>query len=128
MADILLTTFNARYAHAAFGLRYLLANMGDLADRTELVECVASAPATEALDAILERNPKIVGIAVYIWNVAAASRLVADLKRARPQLTVVIGGPEVSYELDDQEIVREADYVVTGEADLAFAELCRGLL
>src|SRR6202044_2777622 len=38
------------------------------------------------------------------------------------------GGPEVSYETDQQEICRLADYVITGEADLAFAELCRQLL
>ena len=28
MANIVLTTFNAKYIHAAFGLRYLLANLG----------------------------------------------------------------------------------------------------
>ena len=73
-------------------------------------------------------TPESWGIGVYIWNVDAATRLVAELKRARPQVTVVIGGPEVSYEIDQQEIVRLADYVITGEADLAFAALCRDLL
>lgn len=128
MAEILLATLNARYAHSSFGLRYLLANMGELADRTKLLEFVASAPVTEVLDAILERNPRIVGLGVYIWNVEAATRLVAELKRARPEVTVVVGGPEVSYEVDRQEIVCLADYVVTGEADLAFPALCRDIL
>ena len=128
MADIILTTLNARYAHASFGLRYLLANMGELAPRTQLLEFVANAPITGALSAIVERNPRIVGIGVYIWNVEPATRFVAALKAARPEITVVIGGPEVSYEVDQQEIVRLADHVVTGEADLAFAGLCRDLL
>ena len=30
---ILLSTLNARYAHASLGLRYLLANMGELRER-----------------------------------------------------------------------------------------------
>jgi radical SAM superfamily enzyme YgiQ (UPF0313 family) len=128
MAEILLTTLNARYAHAAFGLRYLLANMGELAGRTELLEFVANAPTTQLLNEILKRNPRIVGIGVYIWNVDAATRLVAELKQLRPEITVVIGGPEVSYELEQQEIVRLADYVITGEADMAFAALCGDLL
>jgi radical SAM superfamily enzyme YgiQ (UPF0313 family) len=128
MAEILLTTLNARYAHSAFGLRYLLANMAELADRTEMLEFVASTPTKEVIDAIIEQNPRVVGIGVYIWNVEAATRLVAELKRELPAVTVVIGGPEVSYEVDQQEIVRLADYVVTGEADLAFAALCRDLL
>jgi radical SAM superfamily enzyme YgiQ (UPF0313 family) len=128
MAEILLTTLNARYAHAAFGLRYLLANMGDLADRTELVEFVANAPASETLEAIVARNPRIIGIGVYIWNVEPATRLVGELKRALPEATIVLGGPEVSYEVDQQEIVRLADYLITGEGDLAFAALCGELL
>ena len=49
MADIVLTTLNSRFAHASFGLRYLLANMGELAPRTELLEFVANAPITETL-------------------------------------------------------------------------------
>ncbi|HEV3298677.1 MAG TPA: DUF4080 domain-containing protein [Planctomycetaceae bacterium] len=126
--DIVLATLNARYAHAAFGLRYLLANMGDLAPRTDLVEFVASAPTDQTLESLLARNPRILGLGVYIWNVEAATRLVRELKRLRPELIIVLGGPEVSYETDEQEIVRAADYVITGEGDLAFAELCRQIL
>ena len=53
------------------------------------------------------------------------TELVALLKRLRPELPIVLGGPEVSYECDRQEIVRLADHVVTGEADLVFPEVCR---
>jgi radical SAM superfamily enzyme YgiQ (UPF0313 family) len=128
MADILLATLNARYAHASFGLRYLLANMGELAPRTQLVEFVANAPTAKILEQALAREPKILGLGVYIWNVEAATRLVHALKQARPELTIVLGGPEVSYETDEQEIVRAADYVIAGEADVAFAGLCREIL
>ena len=126
--DILLTTLNARYAHASFGLRYLLANMGDLAPRTDLLEFVASAPTGQMVEAIVARNPRIVGLGVYIWNVEAATRLVRALKQRRPDLFIVLGGPEVSYETDQQEIVQAADYVIAGEGDLAFAQLCRQIL
>ncbi len=34
----------------------------------------------------------------------------------------------MSYECDKQPIVQMADYVVTGQADLAFAQLCRELI
>ena len=34
--SILLTTLNARYTHASLGLRYLLANMGELQEQTRL--------------------------------------------------------------------------------------------
>jgi radical SAM superfamily enzyme YgiQ (UPF0313 family) len=127
-SDIVLTTLNARYAHAAFGLRYLMANLGDLRERAAILEFDVAQRPTDILEVILARRPRIVGIGVYIWNVAQATQLAADLKRVRPDVMIVLGGPEVSYETDHQEIVRLADYVITGEADLAFASLCRQLL
>lgn len=129
MADVVLTTLNARYAHAAFGLRYLLANLpAALRDRAEIVEFEVGQRPVDVLEEILARRPKVVGVGVYIWNVGQATGLVADLKRVRPDVTVVLGGPEVSHETHEQEIVRHADYVVTGEADLAFADLCEKVL
>jgi radical SAM superfamily enzyme YgiQ (UPF0313 family) len=125
MSDIVLATLNARFIHCAFGLRYLLANMGELQDRTVLLEFTTQQPTLEILDTILEQQPKIVGLGIYIWNVDETTRLVADLKRIRPDIVVVLGGPEVSYEADDQPIVTLADHVISGEADLAFAQFCR---
>ena len=128
MPDILLTTLNAKYPHCAFGLRYLFANLGELQPRAELIEFTINDAILEVLDAIVSRNPKIVGLGIYIWNVEPATRLVAALKRLRPDIVVVLGGPEVSFEFDEQPIVQLADYVITGEGDLAFASLCRSLL
>ena len=128
MPEILLTTLNAKYAHSSFGLRYLLANLGELRERAAIAEFDINQRPVDVLEAILAQRPRIVGLGVYIWNVEQATRLVADLKRVRPDIIVVLGGPEVSYESDQQEIVRLADYTITGEADLAFAELCRDLL
>jgi radical SAM superfamily enzyme YgiQ (UPF0313 family) len=128
MPDILLTTLNAKYPHCAFGLRYLFANLGELQSRAELIEFTINDATLEVLDAIVSRNPKIVGLGIYIWNVEPATRLVAALKRLRPDIIVVLGGPEVSFEVEEQSIVQLADYVITGEGDLAFASLCRSLL
>ncbi|HEY2252115.1 MAG TPA: cobalamin-dependent protein, partial [Planctomycetaceae bacterium] len=128
MPDILLTTLNAKYAHAAFGLRYLHANLGDLRERTELLEFDISQRTVDVLEALLARDPKIVGVGVYIWNIEESTRLVGELKRVRPQITVVLGGPEVSYETDEQEIAKLADYVVAGEADVTFRRVCAEIL
>jgi hypothetical protein len=102
--------------------------LGELRDRATLVEFTINDLTLEVLDAILAINPKIIGIGVYIWNIEQTTRLVADLKRLRPEILVVLGGPEVSFEYDEQPIVALADYVITGEGDLAFARLCTELL
>src|SRR5687768_12838953 len=102
--EIILTTLNARYAHAAFGLRYLLANLpAALRDRAEIVEFDIAQRPVDILETILARSPHIVGVGVYIWNIEQGTKLVADLKRVRPEIIVIVGGPEVSYETDEQE-------------------------
>lgn len=128
MPDILLSTLNAKYIHAAFGLRCLLANLGELSDRATIAEFDINQRPLDIAEAILAANPLILGLGVYIWNVTPTAELVAILRRLRPQLIIVLGGPEVSHEWEGQEIIRLADHVITGEADLAFAQLCRTLL
>jgi len=140
-ARIVLATLNARYIHAALGLRYLLANMARhgspaLRSATVLREYTINRPAQAIVDDLLlalsdpcaatPRAP-IVGFGVYIWNVAQTTHVVRLLKAARPDVRVVLGGPEVSYELEDQPIVALADYVITGWGDVSFPKLCHAL-
>jgi radical SAM superfamily enzyme YgiQ (UPF0313 family) len=128
MADIVLATLNAKFIHASFGLRCLLANLGEFRPRARLEEFIINQRPLEIAEAILAHKPRIVGLGVYIWNATPTTELVALLKKIRPELIVVLGGPEVSHESEQQEIVRLADYTLTGEGDLAFAALCRDLL
>ena len=86
---IILSTLNARYIHASLGLRYLLANLdrhggAGLRQRTVLREFTISRPVSEIAAAILaelgealDGQPQIVGLGVYIWNVAPTTALVS---------------------------------------------------
>src|SRR5205809_4418551 len=103
MPDIVLTTLNAKYIHAAFGLRYLMANLGTLKSRARLLEFDINQRPLDIAEVLLAQAPKIVGLGVYIWNVAPATEVVATLKRVRPDIVVILGGPEVSYETEQQE-------------------------
>lgn len=128
LPDIVLTTINARYTHTSLGLRYLQANLGDLRERSTILEFVLGARTEDMLERILAARPRIVGIGVYIWNVDVATRLAQQLRELAPQVKIVVGGPEVSYEHQGQTIVAIADHLITGPADLSFAKLCRQLL
>lgn len=136
---IILSTLNAKYIHASLGLRYLLANLArhggeDLRAQAVMREFTIKRPVEEIVAALLGElgapgsGPQIVGFGVYIWNVAPTTEVVRRLKAARPTLTIVLGGPEVSHEWQDQEIVRLADYLITGWGDVSFARLCRALI
>jgi PAS domain-containing protein len=125
---IVLSTLNARYFHSALGLRYLLANMGDLQPATRLQEFIITQPPLEIVESLLRHRPRIIGLGVYIWNVTETTQVVALLKQVRPDIVIVLGGPEVSHEWETQTVVQLADYVITGPADQAFARLCQRLL
>ncbi len=129
MGRIVLATLNARYPHAAFGLRYLLANLPeDLRADAEIVEFDINQRPTDIVERLLDANPRIIGLGVYIWNVGPTTQVVAELKRLRPGIVIVLGGPEVSHESESQAIVALADHTITGEADSALGALCRRIL
>jgi len=136
---IILCTLNARYIHASLGLRYLLANLArhggeDLRAATVLREFTINRPVAEIVAALLDElgepaggATQIVGFGVYLWNVEPSTEVVRRLKAARPDLKIVLGGPEVSHEWAEQEIVRLADHLITGWGDVSFPRLCRTL-
>ncbi|MDO9198772.1 B12-binding domain-containing radical SAM protein [Rhodoferax sp.] len=130
---IVIATLNAKYIHASLGLRCLLANMdlhggAGLRARTQLREFVIQQRPVQIVEDLLALNPAVIGLGIYIWNVVETTQVVRLLKTLRPDIKVVLGGPEVSFETGDQEICRLVDHVITGWGDVSFPKLCRALL
>jgi Radical SAM superfamily/B12 binding domain/Protein of unknown function (DUF4080) len=80
------------------------------------------------VEQLLRLDPAVIGFGVYIWNVVETTQIVRLLKALRPDVKIVLGGPEVSFEVDEQEICRLADHVITGWGDVSFPKLCRALI
>ncbi len=125
---VVLATLNAKYIHASLGLRYLRANMGELKPQTALREFTIARKPQDIVDELLALSPRIIGFGVYIWNVTQTCEVVRLLKMARPDIKIILGGPEVSHEVEGQTIVQLADHVITGWGDVSFPKLCRALL
>ena len=128
MSGITLTTINARFVHAALGLRYLRANMGMLHESTRIREFVLGDRAADIAERLLVDAPRIIGFGVYIWNVEETARVIAILKCVAPEIVIIAGGPEVSYETAEQRVCALADYVVTGWGDVTFPQLCADIV
>ena len=92
--------------------------------RARLLEFDINQRPLDIAEALLAQDPRILGFGIYIWNVAETTEVIAALRQVRPEIVIVLGGPEVSYETDGQAIVALADYIITGEADprVKFAE------
>jgi radical SAM superfamily enzyme YgiQ (UPF0313 family) len=129
---ILLTTINAKWIHPSLALRLLKANLGALEGDCEILEFALRQSPEEKVRAIRSRRPRVLGISVSIWNHGATLALLGALEgewaAAGEAPVVVLGGPELSYLPEEAEIFRHADYVIRGEAELRFRELCEALL
>ena len=119
---------NARYHHTSFALRYLKANLHELEERCELLEFTLEERALDCVEKILQHQPRLVGFSIYIWNTTQTLELIRILRKVSPNLPIVVGGPEVSYEWEQQEIVRLADYLITHEGEVAFRQLATQIL
>ncbi|MDR2435089.1 MAG: DUF4080 domain-containing protein [Treponema sp.] len=142
-SGIVLAAINAKWIHPSLALRLLKANLGPLEKRCEIIEFALRQPLSEKVDPVLAARPRILGVSVSIWNHIATAELLRELEKVwgtrakdrgdgeapvprRP--VIVLGGPEVSHLPPGAEIFRYADYVIHGEAELAFRSLCEYLL
>jgi len=107
---------------------FLYANMGELQSETSLEEFTIEQRPEDIVERLIKPELTIIGFGVYIWNVTQTTDVIRLIKVIRPDIRIVIGGPEVSYETDEQVITTLADFVITGAADHSFAELCGELL
>jgi len=140
---IVLTTINAKWTHPSLALRLLKANLGQLEDKCEIIEFTLRQPLEEKANAILAAQPDIVGLSVSIWNHTATIELIELLekewksrecaagavtggKSTRP--VIVLGGTEISWLPQNADIFRYADFIVRGEGENAFRQICEQVL
>jgi len=128
MKPIVLTTLNSRYIHSSFSLRYLYANLGELQNQATIKEFTIHDRAIDITEKLLSMSPQVIAFSVYIWNVVETTEVVKLLKTIRPDISLVLGGPEVSHIPDQPDIVEAIDYVIKGPGESSFKALCEQLL
>jgi hypothetical protein len=140
MSDILLAVINAKWIHPSLALRLLKANLGIYEGRSEIMEFALRQPLEEKIAPILKARPRILAFSVSIWNHRGTLELLRALEAAwdeapagrnlegpkRP--AIVLGGPELSYLPEGSELFRHAGWVIRGEGEDAFRELCGMIL
>ena len=124
---ILLTTLNSRFTHTSLALRYIYANMSELQTDTKILEFSINDALQSIAEKLLIHKPKIIGIGTYIWNASEVNELIHIIKKVDPSISIILGGPEVSHQPFRVDF-KSADYIIQGEGDLAFYELCKTLL
>lgn len=94
----ILATLHSKYIHASLALPSLAAYCGMACGELLIREFTVHEPREAILAALLREEPDVVAFSVYLWNRRETLDLIDALATARPQLRLVIGGPEVSFD------------------------------
>ena len=114
---IICATLNAKYIHTNLAIRYLKAYAQPEYD-VELAEYTIKDPVTNIVTDLIQKKPNIIGFSSYIWNIEETIKVIQMIKKIDPSITILVGGPEVSYDVHDWMMKeKDFDYIVIGEGE-----------
>ncbi len=126
--NVVLSTLNSKFIHSSLALRYLKAYGEAHGQAYDIVEYTINMPVLHILSDITEHDIDVLGFACYIWNIEMTLHVVDMVKAVRPDIKIVLGGPEVSFTADELlERYPNIDYIVQGEGEEAFHALVTAL-
>lgn len=124
---VILSTLNAKFIHTSLAIRLLKAYSGNDFD-IELAEYTIKDPTMNIVSDLFQRRPDVIGFSCYIWNIEETIRVIDVLKKVMPETTIVLGGPEVSYDTQYwMERVKSVDFIVMGDGEETFHHLLQEL-
>jgi len=120
---VVLSTLNAKFIHTSLALRCLKAYSEHQFDM-EIAEYTIKDPAMNIVSDLFSRNPDVIGFSCYIWNIEETITVVNMLRKIKPDIRIVLGGPEVSYDTQQwMERLQDVDFIVMGEGEETFHHL-----
>ena len=122
----IVATLNAKYIHSSLAVRWLyVANVKrfDISFR----EYTIKDDIDNIAENILSEGCDCIGLGVYIWNVQQTGRLVAKLREKKPDVIIILGGPEVSYDPGFFLDTMSVDYIISGEGEFVLGELLHAI-
>ncbi|MBK9284517.1 MAG: DUF4080 domain-containing protein [Sphingobacteriaceae bacterium] len=120
---ILLCTLNAKYIHVNPAIRLLYALNHEKHSGLAWKEFTIK----ESPDEIAQTCSSfdIVAFSCYIWNITQTLEVCKSIKLKNPNIKTLLGGPEVSYDVEDLIKNENVDYIISGEGEIPFAEFLK---
>ena len=128
LMKLLLTALNAKYIHSALALHCLKAYAKELQEHIFIEEYTINHQEDFILQEIYGKAPDVVCFSCYLWNIKQIANIVDNLKKILPDVLIVLGGPEVSYDAVGTLEKIPADIVIRGEGEATFYELAKALV
>lgn len=127
--NIVLAALNAKFIHSSLALRCLETSCRKAGlTNVQTAEYTINQNAYDILGQIYQLQPDVLGFSCYIWNIEMTCHIISLVKQVRPDIKVVVGGPEVSYTARDVLLDHpDIDYVIQGEGEGVWPDFIREL-
>ena len=122
---LILTTLNGRYHHTSLALRYLYANLDTTHIDCELLEFTIEDSLHFIVEKLLAQSPDYIGFSVAIWNASHTQEVLKVLKTVKPEIKIILGGPEFATQSKTHELARYADFIIEGEGEEILNEILK---
>lgn len=120
---VVLATLNAKFIHTNMAIRLLKAYSQHEFD-IDLAEFTIKDPIMNIVTDLYQRKPDVIGFSCYIWNIEETIKVIEILKKVLPDVEILLGGPEVSYDTDQwMKRIPGVDYIIMGEGEETFHHL-----
>ncbi len=114
-----LIAINAKYIHTNLAIRYLYTYTRASHD-VNFIEFTIKDDITRITNNILESKPDLIGFSCYIWNIELIKQIIVEIKNISPSTKILLGGPEVSYDVSYWFNSLPIDYLISGEGEYSF--------
>ena len=82
----------------------------------------------DLLARLMATEPDVLGVSVYIWNRLCATQLIRRVKALKPEIIVIVGGPEVSFSVEESFREMPIDYLLRGAGEESLPALLRVIM
>lgn len=125
--NTILVSLNSKFIHSNLAIRYLSRYVADVGN-VDIHEFTINQSPDYIAAEIYKLSPEVVGFSTYIWNLKETLKVCEILKIVKPEIKILLGGPEVSY--DGDEILKDIpyiDYIIYGEGEETFKEFLNAI-
>lgn len=119
MEKTVLVGINSQFIHTNLAIRYLKSYVEKYSDlKIDIYETNINNQIQSIITDLFNLNANHYIFSTYIWNKEYVFRIIKELKKIMPSITITLGGPEVSYNAKESLMENSSiDFILVGEGE-----------
>jgi radical SAM superfamily enzyme YgiQ (UPF0313 family) len=114
---VVLAALNSKFIHSNLAVRYLKEYTKDLNYDCVIKEFSVNDRKEKVLEELICEKPDILAFSCYIWNIEYIEALAKLVNLVKPNIKILYGGPEVTYDSVNFLNKNIGNYVIYGEGE-----------